>query len=67
MSHVINSLNLLEPFHEKSSLLDSYITVRVSLFLKDPFILNSLAVARNIYQGPYLVVIHRPYFGSHGF
>jgi hypothetical protein len=53
----VNSLNLSKTFCDKSSFVDGYITVRVSLFLKDPFILNGLAVAENIYQGQYLVVI----------
>jgi hypothetical protein len=42
---VVNSLNLSETFCDKSCFVDGYIAIYVSLFLKDPFILNGLTVA----------------------
>src|SRR3990170_5908725 len=63
---VVNSLNLSKTFCDKSSFVDSNITISVSLLLEDPFILYGSPIIGQVHQSLHFVLIHGSYLRFHG-
>src|SRR3954466_12059369 len=63
---VVNPLNLSKTLCDKSSFVDSNITVGVSLLLKDPLVLYCLPTFGQVNQSPYFVFIHGSHLRFHG-